>query len=81
MIAATDLSLYPAFPGLAFTAEPISQEFPASREGEGRRLPICCGRHGLVPSPCSSNFTETEESLELVSALPQAVYQLLVCRP
>lgn len=81
MIAAIDLSPYPAFPRLIFTAEPISQEFPASREVEGRLLSTCCGRHSLVPSPCSSDFTKTEESLEPASASSRAVYQLPVSRP
>lgn len=40
-----------------------------------------CGVHGLVPSLCSSGFTKTEESLEIVSTLCQAVHQLLLSTP
>lgn len=81
MTAATDLSPYSAFPRLTFTEEPISWEFPESGKGEGRWLPTCRGRHDLVLSLCSSDFTKTDESLELTSALSQAIYQLPVSRP
>lgn len=47
----------------------------------GREEPTSCGRHSLVPSPYSSDFTKTDESLELVLTLFQAVYQLPISRP
>lgn len=50
---------------------------PSFGEGERRWLLMYCGVHGLVPSLCSSGFTKTEESLEIVSTLCQAVHQLL----
>lgn len=81
MIAAADLSPYSAFPRLTFAEEPISWEFSASRKGEGRWLPTCRGRHDLVLCLCGSNFTKAEESLELMSALSQAIYQPPVSRP